>query len=150
MGFFTDGPAVRRMSKLRVAYGVLFVVALFGTELLRLKLRPAVYASGNGPRWLFDTIGNSGGAVVQIFLMLAIMHSSFRQALRVIGFVVVGYSAYEVLQPFLPKGTFDINDIIGTVAGGVISLALVLLLRVVFGERPAFAAESEVTSPGQN
>ncbi len=148
MGFFVDGTAVRRVSRLRVAYGILFVVAFLGTEFLRLKLRPAVYASGNGPRWFFDTIGNSGGAVTQIFLMLAVMHCSLLQSLRVIGFVVVGYSAYEVLQPVLPKGTFDINDIIGTVVGGLISLALVLLLRIVFGERPAYAAESDVTSLG--
>jgi hypothetical protein len=148
MGFFADGNAVRRLSKLRVAYGVLFIIAFLGTEFLRLKLRPAVYASGNGPRWFFDTIGNSGGAVTQIFLMLAVMHCSFVQSLRVIGFVVVGYSAYELLQPILPKGTFDINDIIGTVVGGLISLVLILLLRIVFGARPAFAAESDVTPLG--
>ena len=58
------------MSGLRVAYGVLLVTAFFGTEHLRLKIRSAVYASGNGPRWFFDTIGNSGGAISLVLVLL--------------------------------------------------------------------------------
>lgn len=141
MGFFADGSAVRRLSRIRVVYGIVFILAFLGTELLRLKIRPYVYATGNGPRWLFDTIGNSGGAVTHIYFMLTILHCSFRQALAVIGFIVVGYSVYEVLQPVLPKGTFDINDIIATVVGGAIALVLLLLLRAVFGDRPELEGE---------
>lgn len=148
MAIFTDARAITKGSRIRVAYGVVLVLAFIVTEVLRLRIRPAVYASGGGPRWLFDSIGNSGGAVVQIFFTLAVLHSNFRQGLRVVAFIVVGYIGYEFLQPVLPKGTFDPNDIIGTIVGGAIALVLLVVLKAVLGDRPDYATAA-TDAPGK-
>jgi hypothetical protein len=84
---------------------------------------------------LADTMGNSLGVVTQIFFMLAVLHSNWRQGLRVIGFVVCGYIVYEFLQPVLPKGTFDANDVTATVVGGAIAVGILRLARQFAGDR---------------
>lgn len=73
-------------------------------------------------------MGNSGGIIVQIFFALAIINSTKKKGLRLIAFMVLGYILYEIAQPFLPKGVFDIKDIYGTFIGGMISLLLFLLI----------------------
>jgi len=50
-----------------------------------------------------------------------------------IAFFTVGYIVYEILQPYLPKGTFDWKDIYGTLIGAVFSLLLFLLIHALMG-----------------
>jgi hypothetical protein len=61
--------------------------------------------------------------------MLAILNSPKNKELRVIGFIVIGYIIYEILQPFLPRGGFDYKDIYGTLIGGVIALFVLLIIQ---------------------
>jgi len=67
--------------------------------------------------------------------MLAILNSPRKKVFRVIGFVTVGYVVYEILQPYLPKGVFDWNDIYGTVIGGVFTFLIILLIRKIVKNR---------------
>ncbi|MDJ0952713.1 MAG: hypothetical protein QNJ81_03440 [Acidimicrobiia bacterium] len=126
---FTDRESFRTIDLLRLLYALTFVVAFFLTEVGRSVYRPYIYDNEINDFGIADSIGNLGGIVVQIFLSLAILNSQKRKAFNVIGFLVVGYILYEILQPYLPKGVFDWKDIYGTLIGGFVSLGLLLLLR---------------------
>lgn len=135
MGAFWDKETILRFSRLRVVYVVAFLCALALTELGRYVYRPHVYRSGVSDFGIADTMGNSLGVVTQIFLMLAVMHSNWRQGLRVILFVTCGYIAYEFAQLVLPKGTFDMKDVIATLVGGIIAAGVLWLARHIAGDR---------------
>ena len=83
-------------------------------------------------------MGNLGGIVVQVFFSLAILNSQKRKAFNVVGFLVVGYILYEIVQPYLPKGVFDWKDIYGTVIGGFAAVVFLLLLRLVVRRNRVF------------
>jgi hypothetical protein len=127
--FFTDKEAIRTIDLFRIIYLITTVLAFILTEAGRYIYRPFIYENQINDHGIADSIGNSGGIIVQIFFMLAVLNSPRKKVFHVIGFVTVGYVAYEFLQPFLPKGVFDWNDIYGTVIGGVISFLIILLLR---------------------
>ena len=91
--------------------------------------RPYIYTNNIDDYGVADSIGNSGGIIVQIFFMLAILNSPRKKVFRVIGFIVIGYILYEILQPYLPRGVFDWKDIYGTLIGGVISLFILFLIK---------------------
>ena len=65
-----------------------------------------------------------------LFFTLAILNSRGRKAFNVVGFLAGGYIAYEILQPYLPRGVFDWKDIYGTIIGGLVALVLLLLMRL--------------------
>ena len=96
MGVFWDKATILRSSRLRVVYVVAFLCAFALTELGRFVYRPYAYRSGLNDFGIADTMGNSLGVVAQIFLLLAVMHSNWRQGLRVVLFVTCGYIAYAV------------------------------------------------------
>jgi hypothetical protein len=127
--FFTDKEAIRTIDLFRIIYLITTVLAFILTEAGRYIYRPFIYENQINDHGIADSIGNSGGIIVQIFFMLAVLNSPRKKVFHVIGFVTVGYVVYEFLQPFLPKGVFDWKDIYGTVIGGVISFLIILLLR---------------------
>lgn len=135
MGAFWDKATILRFSRLRVVYVVAFLCAFALTELGRYVYRPHAYRSGLNDFGIADTMGNSLGVVTQIFLLLAVMHSNWRQGLRVILFVTCGYIAYEFAQLVLPKGTFDMKDVVATLVGGVIAVGVLWLARRFAGDR---------------
>jgi hypothetical protein len=61
--------------------------------------------------------------------MLAIINSPKNKVIRVIGFITIGYIIYEILQPYLPKGVFDLKDIYGTFIGGIISIIILFIIN---------------------
>ena len=79
-------------------------------------------------------MGNSGGIIVQIFFGLAVLNSPKNKAPQLIGFFTFGYIAYELIQPILPKGTFDWLDIYGTLIGGVLGLLIFLIVHLLVKE----------------
>jgi len=127
--FFTDKEAIRTIDRFRVIYFMITVLAFIVTEAGRYIYRPFIYKNGIDDHGIADSIGNSGGIIVQIFLMLAFLNSPPKKVFNVIGFVTIGYIVYEILQPYLPKGVFDWNDIYGTLAGGIISVFIWLLMN---------------------
>jgi len=127
--FFTDKEQVRTIDTVRIVYLITALFSFLLTEFGRFVYRPYIYENNINDFGIADSIGNSGGIVVQIFLGLALINSPFKKGFRLIGLFVVGYILYEILQPILPKGTFDWLDIYGTLIGGVIGLILYLLIH---------------------
>ncbi len=127
--FFTDSESFRTIDTMRIVYLITSMIAFILTELGRFIYRPFIYENGINDFGLADSVGNWGGIMVQIFFGLAILNSPFKKGFRLIGLFVVGYIIYEILQPYLPKGTFDWLDVYGTLAGGIIALALFFLIH---------------------
>ena len=110
-------------------YGVAAIAAFLVTEIGRSVYRPYIYEAGINDLGIADSIGNLGGIVVQIMVSFAILNPRGRKAYNVIGFLVVGYIAYEFLQPHLPRGVFDWKDVYGTIIGAAVSIVVLLLIR---------------------
>ena len=127
--FFTDKEQVSTIDTFRIVYLITALFSFLLTEFGRFVYRPYIYENNINDFGIADSIGNSGGIVVQIFFGLALINSPFKKGFRLIGLFVVGYILYEILQPILPKGTFDWLDIYGTLIGGVIGLILYLLIH---------------------
>jgi len=127
--FFTDKASIKTIDSKRIIYFVIAVLFFFLTEIGRKIYRPFIYSNNIDDYGIADSIGNSGGIIVQIFFMLAILNSPRKKVFRVIGFVVIGYILYEILQPYLPRGVFDWKDIYGTLIGGVISLFVLFFIK---------------------
>ena len=127
--FFTDKKSIKTVDLFRIIYLIVAVFAFFITEAGRNIYRPFIYENGINDFGIADSIGNSGGIVVQIFFMLAILNSPKKKVFRVIGFITIGYIIYEILQPYLPRGVFDWKDIYGTFIGGVISIIIFFLIN---------------------
>ena len=102
--FFTDKNAIKTIDLFRVLYFVVAVLAFFMTEAGRKIYRPFIYENGINDFGIADSIGNLGGIIVQIYFSFALLNSSKKKGFRVIGFIVIGYILYEILQPFLPRG----------------------------------------------
>ncbi len=116
----------RRLVFLAVA-GMAFV----GTEIGRFIYRPWVRANNFGDFGLAESIGNLGGIVVQIFVVLTIVKAAKPKSFALAGLMAVGYVVYEFVQPYLPKGVFDWNDVLGTVIGfGIASVVLSGIWRI--------------------
>jgi hypothetical protein len=127
--FFTDKESIKTIDRLRVIYFGIAVFFFFLTEIGRNIYRPYIYSNNINDYGIADSIGNSGGIIVQLFFMLAILNSQGKKVWRVIGFIVIGYILYEILQPYLPRGVFDWKDIYGTLIGGLISLFILLFVK---------------------
>ena len=126
---FTDKEQMKTIDTKRIVYFVVFLLSFLFTEFGRYVYRPFIYNNHINDFGIADSIGNWGGIVVQIFFGLAIINSSFKQGFSVIAVATGGYILYEFAQPYLPKGTFDWLDVYGTLAGGIIALALFFLIH---------------------
>ena len=129
--FFIDKEQLRTIDTRRILYFLTSVFSYLITEVGRFVYRPFIYENHINDFGIADSIGNSGGILVQIFLGLAILNPTFKKGFRLIGLFVFGYIFYEILQPYLPKGTFDWLDIYGTLIGGLIGLLLYLFIHKV-------------------
>lgn len=129
--FFIDVQKIRSIDTHRILYFVLAVLSFILTELGRYVYRPYIYANEINDYGFADSMGNLGGIIVQIFFSLSVLNSSWPKNIRLIIFLVSGYILYEVLQPYLPKGTFDWLDVYGTVLGGAISAAILFVIKVI-------------------
>jgi len=127
--FFTDKASIKTIDRLRVIYFGIAVLFFFLTEIGRKIYRPFIYSNNIDDYGIADSIGNSGGIIVQIFFGLAILNSPRKKVFHVIGFIVIGYILYEILQPYLPRGVFDWKDIYGTLVGASISLIVLLFIK---------------------
>jgi hypothetical protein len=96
------------------------------TEFGRFVLRPFVRQHGIDDFGLTGSIGNLGGILVMIFLGCAVLNPTRQQSFRLAAFYSVGFIIYEFVQPLLPKGVFDWNDVVGTGIGYLISLPILM------------------------
>jgi uncharacterized membrane protein len=126
---FTSEEPLRRIDTRRIVYLIIFILSFIVTEFGRHVYRPIIYRNNINDFGLADSIGNMGGIIVQVFFGLALLNSDYKQGFRVIGFLTTGYIIYEIVQPILPKGTFDWKDIIGTLLGGMVSAIVFFLIQ---------------------
>ena len=127
--FFTDKQNLKTIDTYRITYVAIFIVAFIFTEIGRFIYRPYIYSNNINDCGIADTVGNWGGIIVQIFLSLAILNSPKQKAYRVVAFITFGYTVYEIIQPILPRGTYDILDIYGTIVGGIFSTIIFLFVH---------------------
>ena len=127
--FFIDYDKIRTIDTIRIFYFITFLLSFGLTEIGRYVYRPYIYANKINDFGIADSMGNLGGIIVQIFFSLALLNSPRNKVFNVIGFIVIGYILYEILQPYLPRGVFDWKDIYGTLIGGVISLFVLLFVK---------------------
>jgi len=127
--FFSSKEQFKTIDTLRIIYFLSFILAFGLTEIGREIYRPFIYNNNINDLGIADSIGNLGGIVAQVFLMLVILNSTKKKGIRLIVFIVCGYILYEILQQILPRGTFDWKDIYGTFIGGLISLIIFLLIN---------------------
>jgi hypothetical protein len=135
----------------RIIFLVIAGCAFAVTEMGRFVCRPWVREHGINDYGLTGSIGNLGGIVVQIFVVLAIVGSTRRKSFGFAAFMAAGYVVYEFLQPYLPRGTFDWNDVYATVIGFVFSVpVLYLVWKLLPEQQPAKdAGHAEVEDSGE-
>ena len=129
---FTSIEKLRTIDTRRVIYVVVFILSFFVTEIGRHVYRPIIYQNEINDFGLADSIGNLGGIIAQVFLSLALLNPNLKQGFRIIGFLIIGYVFYEIVQPILPKGTFDWKDVFGTILGGVLAGIIFFIIQKYF------------------
>ena len=55
-------------------------------------------------------------------------HATRIQSIRIVAFVTIGITIYELLQPVLPRGVLDWKDVVSTSIAGLFSFAMVLAI----------------------
>ena len=142
MAFFWSKKRLLQKNTARVAYLIGFVLFFLLTEFGRKIYRPYVYQHHVDDYGIADTIGNSLGTLTQILLYLGLANATKAQSYRIIAFVTLGYIAYEIVQPFLPRGTFDWKDVWATVAAGISATVFVTLIHFFFPEQESRESRS--------
>ncbi len=132
MAFFWTKERLFEKSVSRFIYLVGFGLFFILTETGRRIYRPWIYHAHINDFGVADTIGNSLGTLTQIFLYLGLANATRVEGYRITAFVTVGYIAYEIVQPILPRGTFDWKDVIATVAAGFLAAGFVTFMHLVF------------------
>ena len=127
--FFIDKEKIRTIDTVRIIYFFTFLFSFVLTKFGQTTYRSYIYENKIEDFGIADSIGNSGGILVQIFFGLAILNPSRKKGLRLIVFFVLGYILYEFAQKILPKGVFDWQDIYGTLIGGVVGIFVFLLIH---------------------
>lgn len=130
MGWLYTRKRLLRPDKIRIIFLLIAIISFVFTEWGRFIYRPIIYSQGINDFGLADNIGNIGGIIVQIFLGCAIANPTKIQSYRLAAFCSVGYIVYEFLQPYLPKGIFDWNDVVGTLFG--LLFAIIILWTIWF------------------
>ena len=128
------------VSRRRIIAFIIFVLAFVLTEIGRDIYRPYIYANDINDFGIANTIGNFLGAITIVFLTIAVGNSNYREGLLVIAIVTIGLILYEFSQPLLAGSTFDFEDIIATLFGGIISLTVHRML-------PRGIGSSSISSP---
>ena len=132
MNFFFDKNRFKTFDKLRLIYLIFFLLSFLLTEVGRYIYRPYIYENQINDFGIADSMGNLGGIVVQIFFGLTILNPLYKKAIRLVLFFATGYILYEMIQPYLPKGTFDWLDIYGTLLGSVLAILILTVIHLPF------------------
>lgn len=135
---FTNSEKFRTIDTYRIVYLLTAGIWFFVTEAGRFIYRPFIYSNHINDYGIADSIGNSGGIIVQIFVMLAFFNSPRNKVFRVILFLVAGYIVYEIAQLYLPRGVFDWLDVYGTIIGGIVAAFIYFLISKVIRKNKVY------------
>jgi TRAP-type uncharacterized transport system fused permease subunit len=138
--WLTTRSRILRPSRTRAVFLLIAVGAFAVTEFGRQVYRPWAYRRALADFGLADSVGNLGGIIVQVFLTLAVVNATREQSLRWAAFLSCGYIAYEFAQPYLPKGTFDWQDVAATLVGGGLSCVILWAVWRTHGSPPGTRA----------
>ena len=143
MDFFFTKERLLKRNPLRFAYLIGFVSFFVLTEIGRKFYRPYIYRTHIDDFGIADTIGNSLGTLTQMFLYLGLANATKGQSCRIIVFVTLGYIGYELVQPYLPRGTFDWKDVFATLGAGILAAVVVTVVHFVLPERDSSVNKNE-------
>lgn len=132
MNFFFDKKRFKTFDKLRLIYLISFLLSFLLTEAGRYIYRPYIYENHINDFGIADAMGNLGGIIVQIFFGMIIFNPLYKKAIRLVLFFALGYILYEIIQPYLPKGTFDWLDIYGTLLGALLAILILTVIHLPF------------------
>ncbi len=68
--FFLDEKKIRTIDTYRIIYFVIFLISFGLTEIGRYMYRPFIYENNINDYGIADSMGNSGGIIVQLFFGL--------------------------------------------------------------------------------
>ena len=136
-GFFFSQDRVLRLSPVRIAYVLTFVILFVLTEFGRKVYRPFIYANSINDFGFADVVGNLLGTSVSIFFNLSFSHATRKQGYRIIVLTTIGITVYELLQPVLPRGVLDWKDVISTPISGLLSVLIFVVIRRFVRDLPA-------------
>lgn len=121
----TDLIKMEVFMKKRQLYYILFFIFLIITSLMSTIYRSYVYNNNIKDYGLADIFPNIGAVLAASFLFMARgRHEKYKDELIIILGAVLGFIIYEFIQIVIPIGTFDWNDIIGTIIGGIITFLI--------------------------
>lgn len=112
--------------KFRKLYFFIGFVALIITSLVSVRYRDWVYGNNIFDFGLADYAPSIGGTITVIFLSVGLFQKSSDQILKSAIAAWAGCAIYEVLQPYLGSGVFDIKDFLAVIITGAITC---LILR---------------------
>lgn len=124
MSYFSTPRRMLKPGRVRLVFFFVAAAAAIVTEFGRYVYRPYVRANSINDYGLADSIGNLGGIVVQIFVVLAVLNATRAQSYRLATLMAAGYVVYEFVQPSLPKGVIDWKDVAATLVGYGLSLLI--------------------------
>ncbi len=125
------------MTKKQLYLTSLFVILAF-TAFEELWLRPYLFKTHRLAFGIAGSLPNFLAPIILLSSSLALApHRSQRLLATTVAFVA-GLVVYELAQPYIEGRTFDINDIIASVLGGVVGYAWALAISKV-GNRQAEA-----------
>ena len=125
-------------------YFITFAAFFILTEIGREIYRPYVYQNGINDLGSADAIGNLPETVAVIFFSLGVSLATPIQSIRIVAFVTVGITIYELLQPVLPRDILDWNGVASTPIAGLLSLMIVLAVWTVVKDPLAPDVEQSV------
>ena len=132
-----------KLKQCTLAFGI---TAYFLTEMARSFYRPYVYAHGIDDWVIADTIGNSPGTVTAVFMILTLAGFGDSRDWRLVGLVLTGLIAHEMLNPFSSRAP-GLNDIYATVVFGALSIGIYALILGRHGSRGNVAQAATPGSP---
>ncbi|MCT4592680.1 MAG: hypothetical protein N4A57_00180 [Anaeromicrobium sp.] len=117
--------------KIRGVYYKISFLFLFLTSILGSVYRSYIYNNNINDYGLADMHTNIGSVVTASFLFMGyVQYKEYKDELKVILGVVLGFIVYEVIQSAPLIGVFDWKDVIGTIIGGILTFVIHKLITI--------------------
>ena len=106
-------------------YYIISAITLFITFFLGTAYRSYIYNNNINDYGLADVHPNICAVIVASFLFMGwVKYKSYREELKVIIGVTLGFIIYEFIQSVTSTGIYDWKDVIGTLIGALMTLII--------------------------